>query len=160
VYPATSVAFTNGVSTTALNATAFTSGSQTLMVNQGSSTGSGTFTIANANPILRLSSDSPSCSSGTITITQSGTYTGRVTRLAEDTYGNTATFSGTPTVTVSVPNNAKGSVAGGSLTFGSGTAAETSAAFTYTASGKDTNGVTLTATATGYAPATCLIKQP
>lgn len=158
-YPATSVAFTSGASTTTLSLTAVDAGAATLTVTEGARTGSASFTVDAGTPALRFTNGTPSCDTGSVSISQTGTFVAFVSR-DRDAYGNTVSTSGTPTVTVSAPGNAKGSVtSGGTLTFATNGAKETSGAATYTAAGKDTNGVTVTASAPGYVSGTCSVKQ-
>ncbi len=156
VYPAASVAFTSGASTTALNATAYAAGSATLTATEGARRGSASFTVAAAIGVLRFTSATPSCATGTITISASGgTFVAKVSR-DRDAYGNTVTLTGTPTVTLSAAPASKGSFAPTSLTFASG-AAET-ASFTWTASGSNPS-VVLTAASAGLTSARCSAKQ-
>jgi hypothetical protein len=148
-YPATSVSFSSGVSTTALNVTAYDAGANTLTATEGARTGSASFTVNAAGAALRFNGTSSACGS-TTAIT---TLTGKISRDLDD-YGNTATFSGAPTVALGPTN--KGSFNPTSVSFANNGAKDTGT-FTYTASGS--GNVTLTATATGYVTGTCAVKQ-
>jgi len=148
-YPATSVSFTAGVSTTALNATAFDAEAATLSVSEGTRSGSASFTVNAATAELRFNGTSTACGSAT-TIT---TLTGKISRDL-DVYGNTATFSGTATVALGPTN--KGSFSPTSVSFANNGAKDTNT-FTYTPSGN--GNVTLTATSAGYITGNCTVKQ-
>lgn len=156
-YPATSVAFASGASTTTLNVTAYAAGTATLTATEGARSGSATFVVSAAAAALRYTSATPSCASGNVTISASGgTFIAKVSR-DKDAYGNTATLSGTPTVALSAAPASKGTFSTTSLTFASG-AGETSASFTWTASGSNPS-VVVTAAAAGMASATCTLRQ-
>ncbi|HEX8003367.1 MAG TPA: hypothetical protein VF519_11805 [Mycobacteriales bacterium] len=155
VYPATTLAFSGGVSAT-VNVTTFTAGSQTLSVTSGSSSGSATYTVSAAGAALRFTSGTPSCDSGSITIDTAGaTFTAKVSR-DQDVYGNTASFSGLSNGPVTLSPTSKGTFSPTTVSFANNGAKE-SGAFTYTRSGN--GNVTLTAALTGYVSGTCSAKQ-
>lgn len=156
VYPATSVAFTAGASTTALNVTTYAAGAATLAVAEGPRSGGATFTVAPAGAVLRFTSATPSCASGSISISASGGTFGAKVSRDTDAYGNTVALSGTPAITLSGSPASKGSFSPSSVTYAAG-AAE-SPAFTWTASGANPS-VVLTAAAAGFTAATCTAKQ-
>jgi hypothetical protein len=155
-YPITAVDFSSGVSE-ALTATAYNAGSATLTVAEGPRSGSASFTVAAGTPTLRFTSANVACTPGvTITIDSAGgTFSAKVSR-DQDAYGNTISTSGTPSVTVAASGN-KGTLTGSPLAFANNGAKETSTAFTYTANAKGT--IDVTASATGFDPAVCTIKQ-
>jgi hypothetical protein len=157
VYPATSVAFTSGASTTALNATAFAAGAATLTATEGARTGSASFAVNAAGGVLRFTSAAPSCAAGSIAISAAGgTFTAKVSRDT-DAYGNAVTVSGTPTVSLSAAPASKGTFSTATLTYAAG-AGETAVSFTWTASSANPS-VVITAATPGLGSATCSVKQ-
>lgn len=149
-YPNSSVSFTSGVSTTNLNVIAVNAASQTLSIAEGPRTGSATFTV-NPGGTLSFTSTSASCPNGGSTPNGTTSWTAKVSRGAQDAFGNTV--STTPSVAVTITSN-KGSLTPSSLTIASG-ASESSGSFTLT---PGTGTTAVTASATGFTDATCSVK--
>jgi prepilin-type N-terminal cleavage/methylation domain-containing protein len=156
-YPATTVTFANGVSTTSLNATFYTAESVTLTAaNGGSPTGSTTITvIANASATkLRFTSSSASCSSGTVSVGNGGSWTSKVSTT--DTWGNpTPRVSATAVALANNQGNAL--LAPLSLTI-VGSTTESSGAFTQSRSSGNTT-YTVTASGGGLTSVSCGVKK-
>jgi hypothetical protein len=158
-YPASSVSFSNGVSTTALTATLFAAGSNNLTASASAPAVSGSAAItvgAGTSKGLNFTSQSLSgagasetcnAASTSCTITGlpkggAGSWTARVGVV--DAWGNPTTASSAVTVTFTRSLN-KGSISPASLTIAAG-AATSSSSFTYTSGN---GGYTETVTASG-----------
>ena len=158
--PKANVAFTDGVSSTALTVTFTDAGPQTLTATDGSSdTGSATVTVAGAAPAsLTLANcvagGSPAaCTAATFHLGGSGgTMTADV--QAFDLYGNAATIAGSITMSVTSPTTNQFSVAPGTVTIdGSATPANQSTqAITVTQNGNGNSAVTITVHVTSAQP--------
>ncbi|HEY5012579.1 MAG TPA: hypothetical protein VIK61_07730 [Acidimicrobiia bacterium] len=165
--PATSVAFTNGVSTTALGATLVKAETATLTAKEGTTPSGSATTTVSAGTASKLAWTNPTSASGSVsglclftctwnTIGRGNTWTAKVS--VTDTHGNIVSAVGSGhTVTFSA---AVGGVSPTSLSFPAAGAATTATAVTFTSLGS--NGWTtdtLTATSSPFANATATFNK-
>lgn len=154
-YPAGTVNFTSGVSTTTLNATLYKAGSNTLTATAGSVSGSATVTV-NALPGTNLAwtsvtTQKPGTLSGTCFFTCTYTKVGNsgmtfgANLSLTDTYGNLVNASSTFTVTV---NAVGGKLTGSPVTISAGSSTSSSISFN-TDNGNNWTTNTLSTTNTG-----------
>jgi hypothetical protein len=155
-YPANPVSFVAGVATVPV--TLRKAETATLTVSEGGRAGSTSVTVvAGATSILRYTSSSKDCSSGTVFLNANGgTWSSKVTRL--DASGNLVT-AGTLTVGVAKPSGAGGSTPTTPLTIDD-EASESATATSYTIATGQPPAVTITASAAGVATsAACAVDR-
>lgn len=148
-YPTAGVTFTNGVGTAAV--TLYRSETVALHATEPSRSGSTPVTVdPAAATALAFTTSTPSCSSGSVVLPTGGsTWTSKVSRT--DAYGNTPASSGSQ-LAVTVTNADTSS-----LTILAG-ANETSGGFAVQRPNSN-NGLVVTASASGYTPASCTVYK-
>jgi hypothetical protein len=156
-YPATSVSFASGVSTTSLNATFFKAETVTLVAKEGASpSGSAVITVnAGARSRLTFTSSSLDCSGGTVAVGNGGTWTSKVSTA--DTWGNVAVAGSLTSVTLS-NNQGNALLSPTSLSVGAA-ASESSASFSQGIPNGNPPTYTATAAASGLTPVTCGVHR-
>jgi len=155
-YPA-SVTFQNGVSVPNPTLTLFDAESTSLMVTDGTRSGSVSLTVMAAVPQqLVYVGSSPSCSTGSVIVGNGGTFTSSVGLL--DTYGNTAPANSTTVVSLK-RSPALGTLSPTSLTVPIGSS-QTSGSVTFVGPTRTANwSVTVTASSGTLTHATCTVNK-
>lgn len=152
-YPAT-VTFTAGVGTP--NITLYAAATATLAATDGTRSGSTSVTVvAGTATQLRYTSESTSCSSGSVIVGNGGSYTAKAT--VYDAYLNPVAQASALTVNLTRAP-VIGTLSPTNLTVSIGSS-QTSASFTYTLPNGNPAPVTVTAAAAGLTSAACIVKK-
>jgi hypothetical protein len=148
------VNFVAGVAT--VNVTLHKAETVNLTVTESTRSGSTSVTVVPGAVGLRWTSSTPSCSSGMVIVGNGGTFTSKVSRL--DASGNIVTTTGQVNISlVRSPANAP-ALSTSALTIADGQS-ESSSSVSLTFPNGSPPDTTITASAPGFSPLTCLVKK-